>query len=200
MAVATSLLHRTITGAIGDLVFRQYNGKTVVSVRPVYKNETNTEGRRQLRDRFRQATFHASHAMEDPKKKAYYQQKARQLKLPNAYTAAITDFLRKAKVTAMTRSSFSAKKGEIILIRLSKSVFKITKVKATMCNHQGEILSEQNLTRATDKGTFYFTLTDDFPDYDTLKIVSDELGDHEYTIHKTEIMINPLLELARMKK
>lgn len=188
MAVATSLLHRTVRGAIGDLIFRQYNGKTIVSVRPVYKNETNTEGRRQLRGRFRDATMHASHAMEDPKKKAYYQQKARQLKLPNAYTAAITDYLRKAKVVAMTRSSFSAKKGDEVIIKLIKSTFKISQIKAILCNQHGEVLSEQNLTSSDlSKQTFRFEFTDDFPVFDTLKVITDELGDHEYTIHKTDI-------------
>lgn len=91
MAKATSQLHRGFTGAIGDLIFRNYNGKTIVSLRPVYKNETNTEARKQARGRFRDATQHASHAMDNPKLKAYYTQKARQLKVPNAYTAAITD-------------------------------------------------------------------------------------------------------------
>ena len=188
MAVATSLLHRTVRGAIGDLIFRQYNGKTVVSVRPVYKNESNTEGRKQLRSRFRDATMHASHAMEDPKKKAYYQQKARQLKVPNAYTAAITDYLRKAKVVAMTRSSFSAKKGDEVIIKLSKSVFKIRRIKVVLCSQHGEVLSEQTLTNSDhSKNTFLFEFTDDFPAYDTLKIISDELGDHEYTIRKGDI-------------
>jgi hypothetical protein len=188
MAVATSILHRTLRGAIGDLIFRQYNGKTVVSVRPVYKNETNTDGRRQLRGRFRDATMHASNAMEDPKKKAYYQQKAQQLKLPNAYTAAITDYLRKAKVVAMTRSSFSAKKGDEVIIKLLKSAFKISQIKTILCNQHGEVLSEQTLTSSDRiKHTFFFEFTDDFSDYDTLKVITNELGDHEYTIHKKEI-------------
>jgi hypothetical protein len=188
MAVATSILHRTLRGAIGDLIFRQYNGKTIVSVRPAYKNETNTEARRQLRGRFRDATTYASNAMEDPKRKAYYQQKARQLKLPNAYTAAITDYLRKAKVVALTRSSFSAKKGDEVIIRLLKSAFKISQIKVILCSRHGEVLSEQILTSSDRvKHTFCFEFTDDFPHYDTLKIITDELGDHEYTIHKEDI-------------
>jgi hypothetical protein len=126
--------------------------------------------------------------MEDPKKKAYYQQKAQQLKLPNAYTAAITDYLRKAKVVAMTRSSFSAKKGDEVIIKLLKSAFKISQIKTILCNQHGEVLSEQTLTSSDRiKHTFLFEFTDDFSDYDTLKVITNELGDHEYTIHKEEI-------------
>src|ERR1700760_1944957 len=95
MASATSPLHRGFRGGTGDFIFRNYNGKTVVSLRPVYRNETNTEARRKARDHFREATFFAQHAMESVEKKSYYAQKARQLKLPNAYTAAITDYLRR---------------------------------------------------------------------------------------------------------
>lgn len=187
MAVATSILHRSLRGAIGDLVFRQYNGKTVVSARPVYKNESNTEARRQLRGRFKEASMYASNAMDDPKKKAYYQQKARQLKLPNAYTAAITDYLRKAKVTAMTRSGFSPKKGETIIMQILKSAFKISQIKVILCSQHGEVLHEQTLTRESDKRIFEFTFTDDVPEFDTLKIITDEVGEPEYTVHKADI-------------
>jgi hypothetical protein len=183
MAIATNMLHRGFSGAIGDLIFRNYNGKTVVSLRPVYKNETNTEGRRQVRGRFRDATSYAGNAMENTKLKAYYTQKARQLKLPNAYTAAITDYLRKAKAGAVTRSTFAGKKGEIIKIRMSKSVFQINSIKAILCSHQGDVLQEENLTKSTSKKTFDLKLADDFPDYAFLKIISEELGSKEYTIN-----------------
>ena len=189
MALATSPLHRSIRGAVGDFIFRTYNGKTVVSIRPVYKNETNTEARRQVRGRFREASNFASNAMEDKALKAYYKQKARQLKLPNAYTAAITDYLRKAKAAAVTRSSFSARKGETILIRLSKSVFRIREIKATLCNQHGEVLSEQTLTKTEDEKTFHFELTDDFPDYDKVMITTDEPDNKEYSIHRSAFII-----------
>ncbi len=190
MAEATSTLHRSIRGAVGDLIFRNYNGKTIVSARPVYKNETNTEARRQARGRFSDATQFASHAMQNPAKKAYYQQKARQLKLPNAYTAAITDYLRKAKARVITPSSFSARKGETILIRISKTVFKISRIKAMLCDQQGKVLSEQDLPATGDQKIFHFKFTDDFPDFDKLKITTDEPGDQEYTIHRSGFIVS----------
>ncbi|WP_276373151.1 hypothetical protein [Chryseolinea sp. H1M3-3] len=195
MAEATSTLHRHIRGAVGDFIFRNYNGKTIVSLRPVYKNETNTEARRLARDRFREAANYASNAMENPKQKAYYQQKARQLKLPNPYTAAITDYLRKAKAVAFKPSSFSARKGETIILRISKTVFKISRIKAMLCDQQGNVLSEQHLTTTGDQKLFYLKFTDDFPDFDKLKITTDEPGDQEYAIHRSAFII-PSLELV----
>ena len=180
--LATSQLHRGFTGALGDLIFRNYNGKTVVSIRPVYKNETNTEARRKARGRFRDATDYASNAMEDRRQKVYYTQKARQLKLPNAYTAAITDYLRKAKAGVIKPSPFAAKKGDVLKIKMSKGVFKISHITARLYNNAGTILSEQSLALGSAGSLFHFKFTDDFPDYAGFRITTDEPCQNEYTI------------------
>jgi hypothetical protein len=168
MAISSSMLHRGFSGTIGDLIYRNYNGKTVVSLRPFYKNETNTEAQDGA-GKFREATNFASKAMADEKLKAYYMQKAKQLKLPNAYTAAITDFLRKAKVRAVTRSTFSGKKNDSIIIKVNKGVFMVCSMKVSLCDSAGKILAEQTLTRFA-KG-FTFVLPDDFPDFGQLVYV-----------------------------
>jgi hypothetical protein len=189
MALATGMLQRGLRGAVGDLIFRNYNGKTVVSVRPVYKNETKTEARRQARSRFRDATFYASNAMDDVKLKAYYKQKARQLKLPNAYTAAITDYLRKAKVVVARRSAFAAKKGDVLLITMTKPVFSIKNVRAALYNDKGEMLTEQMLTEMDTEKSFELKFTDDFPDFTSIKFITDEPGDNEYLTNASAFLI-----------
>jgi hypothetical protein len=192
MAIATSMLHRGFRGATGDFLFRTYNGKTVVSPRPVYRNETNTEARRKTRDHFREATFYAHHAMENPKQRSYYQQKSKQLKLPNAYTAAITDYLRRAKVKALTRSSFAARKGDVIFIRASKYPFMVNRLRVRAYTSQGDILAEHTLHRACDERGVLLTLLDDWPDFAWLKIVTDEPGYRkEYVLGLSDIFRSP---------
>jgi hypothetical protein len=194
MAIATSSLHRGFRGATGDLLFRTYNGKTVVSPRPVYRNETNTEARRLARDRFREATFYAHDAMENKEKRSYYQQKAKQLKLPNAYTAAITDYLRKAKTRALTRSSFAARKGDVIFIRASKYPFTVSRLRVRAYNNQGWILAEHTFRKAGDERGFLLTLLDDWPDFAYLKIVTDEPGSgKEYIIPLSGVYRSPFM-------
>jgi hypothetical protein len=189
MAIATSSLHRGFRGATGDFLFRTYNGKTVVSPRPVYRNETNTEARRKARDHFRDATFYAHNAMERVKERSYYTQKAKQLKLPNAYTAAITDYLRKAKARTITRSGFAARKGEVIWIRVSKSVFRINRIVVRLYDTEATVLTEQVLCRTKDAWTFNLVLLDDLPDFSCLKITTDEPGEKkEYAIGLAEIL------------
>jgi len=189
--ISTNSLHRGFSGAFGDLIFRNYNGKTVVSRRPVYKNETNTEKRRQARSRFSDATNFASNTMLDKKQKVYYTQKARQLKLPNAYTAAITDYLRKAKVRVATRSSFAAKKGDIIDVRITKTVFRINAITVMVCDKDGKTLSKQELVKTDAQKRFSFKLTDNFPNYASLKIVSEEPMPNSYIVNASEFMSLP---------
>lgn len=187
MAITTGAITRNLRGAFGDFIFRNYNGKTVVSPRPVYKNETNTPARKQARAQFQEATYFARNAMSNVKLKAYYTQKARQLKLPNAYTAAITDYLRKAKVMAFTRSSFSPKKETVIQILVEKPPFKVSNMKIIICNREGEILTQQNLAVFDEKkNVFRYKLPDDYPDCTLLRITTDEPRTPSYTINVNE--------------
>ena len=98
--VKNNAIASSFRGSFGnDLVFRHVRGKTFVMAparKPDKKKES--EAQRNTRSNFREAAQWAQHILLDPQKKAYYQQRARKLKLPNAYTAAITDFMRKPKM------------------------------------------------------------------------------------------------------
>jgi len=99
--VASNTLLKGLSGKVGGtLLFKTLRGKTFVSA-PARKPDKRkeTEAQRHTRSTFRQATQWAQTILHDPEKKAYYQQRAKALKLPNAYTAAITDYMRKPKVS-----------------------------------------------------------------------------------------------------
>jgi hypothetical protein len=160
----------------------------------VYRNETNTEARRRARDHFRDATFYAQNAMERTKDKSYYSQKAKQLKLPNAYTAAITDYLRKAKARAATRSSFSARKGDVVYLSMGKYPFRVSRILVRSCNQRGETLAEQTLCKALDDTRFpLLTLADDLPGLAGFRITTDEPDDKEYIIPLADVYRIPIL-------
>ncbi len=53
---------------------------------------------RSTRTKFSEAAQWAQAILGDPQKKEYYRQRAKALKLPNAYTAAITNYMRKPTV------------------------------------------------------------------------------------------------------
>ncbi|MEO7988561.1 MAG: hypothetical protein ABI663_03410 [Chryseolinea sp.] len=101
--ITNNILVDGISGKFGkQLVFRTLRGKTFVSPaarKPSKKKES--EAQRNTRVNFREATEWARRILRDPEKKAYYKQRAKALKLPNAYTAVITDYMRKPKVVKL---------------------------------------------------------------------------------------------------
>src|SRR6478736_4314982 len=116
-----------LSGKFGNqLVFRTLRGKTVVSHMPRKPNKKKeTEAQRKTRVTFREATQWARRTLRDPEKKIYYQQRAKALKLPNAYTAAITDYMRKPKVEKLQQ-------GNTLRYKISKNGFALKQVTATI--------------------------------------------------------------------
>jgi hypothetical protein len=76
----------------GTLVFKILRGKTIVTSRP-RPPKVESEQQRQNRTTFKQGAMWAKTVLLDEQKKAYYEQKAKKLRLPNAYTAAIADYM-----------------------------------------------------------------------------------------------------------
>jgi hypothetical protein len=126
--IGTSLLNG-FSGRLGDLVFRTYNGRTVASMRPdVSESRTKKQSPAQAytRSRFREAAAHASTMMRDPEKRAHYRQKAKELNLTNAYTAALTQYLRRPKVTEVECKNTA--KGDVVKFRALRKDFGISDI------------------------------------------------------------------------
>lgn len=86
-------------GLVGGLLFRTVGGKTVVSAyEGPRKKRKQSELQQLTRSRFAEATRYAKGIMRDPVKYEYYKKKAKKLGVTSAYTAAITEFMRKPRV------------------------------------------------------------------------------------------------------
>jgi len=104
--VRSNTLIEGLSGAVGGLVFKNYGSMTVVTAWP---NPPKTQSAQQQanRSKFKEATQWAKAMMLDPERKAYYKKKAKELQLPNAYTAAITDYMRKPQLTTSANADKS---------------------------------------------------------------------------------------------
>ncbi len=96
--VATNPIVNGLSGMLGKtVVFKKWRNKTIVAnYSPPAKQQS--EAQRANRSKFREVANWAHTILNDPERKAYYQKKARKLGLPNAYTAAITDYMRKPQI------------------------------------------------------------------------------------------------------
>ncbi len=90
-------------GKIGGLVFRNVGGKTIVSAQPSVDPKRKISARQQqTRARFAEAIAFARLATRNPQQKLYYAAEAKRMGLSNAYTAALTLYLRGQKDIAPT--------------------------------------------------------------------------------------------------
>jgi len=132
--VADNVLIDGLRGRLGEsLVFKTMRGKTFVAT-PARKPDKRKEStaQRGTRVTFRQATEWAQHILLDPERKAYYSKRAKALKLPNAYTAALTDYMRKPKL-----KSFDSY-DNTVTCAVSKKDFQLKKVEVVIRKAEGE--------------------------------------------------------------
>jgi hypothetical protein len=136
--IKNNIVMEGVSGMLGDVVvFRQLRGKTIMANKP-RKPRFQSDLQRENRHRFRAASAFAKQAMLDPEKKEYYKVKARKLGLPNAYTAALTDYMRKPAVTAV---KYKGNTSGSIAITAGKAGFSLASVTVTMVNAEGTPLA-----------------------------------------------------------
>lgn len=88
MARIKNSLLEGLSGTLGDMVFRTWNGRTYVYVKSA-KPRKESVAQKKNRDKFRVASMKAKQALADETSRRHYQLEALRLKLPNAYTAAL---------------------------------------------------------------------------------------------------------------
>jgi hypothetical protein len=108
-------------GMVGDmLVFKQLNGKTIVSTKPRKSNKPPTEGQLLRQERFLEATIYAKNAAKDPVLKLIYDALAGGGK--TAYNVAMADFLKSPVLSKAITENYSGAVGESIKVRAVDSV------------------------------------------------------------------------------
>lgn len=174
-----------LSGAFGKkMIFKQLRGKTIVAHRAksTYKGSPLQQDNRL---RFKKATAYAKAMMQDAEKKAYYWEKAKELKLPNAYTAAITEYMRKPAITAVDVSQ----EGSMILVRVEavKKSFPVRAIKIRAVG-TGEVTIEEGLVTGTFAASYGFNLS-----WDALHHIEVEAEDRIGNRSVKKILLNELL-------
>jgi hypothetical protein len=150
-----------LSGQFGSLVFRQVRGKTLMAPMPkVNKKKKQSEAQRATRSKFRLATQFARKAMNNPEQKQYYVVKAKKLKLPNAYTAAITDYMRRGEVVINNAHTLKGKVGDQLFIQASKKGFKMEQVEISFYKNNGTLM-HRDVAVNVGSGLWRYTLKED---------------------------------------
>jgi hypothetical protein len=167
-----------LSGKVGKIIFRTYRGKTYASSRP-RKRKPQSEQQRSNREKFKLATQYAKRMMNDDDMKAYYKRIAKQLALPNAYTAAITDYMRKPQISDVDPKKYTGKPGGHIAISAKKKNFKLDSVNVIVSSHDNQIVEVGKAEyEGTGKWIFRSTLSSPSPytSFSVMVTATDRMG------------------------
>ncbi|MDR3268585.1 MAG: hypothetical protein LBT83_05920, partial [Tannerella sp.] len=123
-----------LSGKVGDLlVFRQRDGKTVVSKVPHVSNKVS-EAQLAHRRRFQHAAVYGNAVESNEEMKAAYAAKAK--KGWTAYNAAVADFLNAPDIDTIDLSGYTGQPGDPIRIIVTDD-YKVQEVKVVITNDDG---------------------------------------------------------------
>ena len=134
-------------GKLGNAVFRQLGGKTVVSHRPRRNPDAVPKEISLLqRDRFKRAVAYARIKMQDSETKAEYQRLAERRPDMSAFNAAIADFMRAPKIVDVLTGKYSGNPGDVIVIQAADD-FKIRGIHVTVISADGVVIERGEATQ-----------------------------------------------------
>ena len=171
------------SGSLGNLVFRQYGDKTILSRKGRTPCKQSIQ-QRENRDRFKHASTWAKLMMLNADKKAYYAHKAKKLKLPNAYTAAISDYMRKGEIKEIDTRQYKGKAGIVIRIKASKKEFAVNKINVVLRYADGT--TESNYAHKKEHDIFLYTITKDASDKrpTTIQVMIEDHRENMVTVER----------------
>jgi hypothetical protein len=152
--VQNNLVTKGFSGSFGSIVFKQLRGKTIITSKPG-KVLKQSKLQRENRTRFKAASAWAKLQMLDADKKAYYLRKAKKLKLPNAYTAAVSDYMRKGEIKEIDTRQYNGNAGDAIKLKIRKKDFAVHQVEVTLYDADGVVV-EAGMAITNDHENFVY--------------------------------------------
>jgi hypothetical protein len=164
-----------LSGKIGDLlVFRQRNGKTIVSKIPAHSGSAS-EKQVAHRRRFQQAVIYAKAAVASPETEELYRAAAKKGRYP--FNVAVADFFNAPDIHHIDLSEYTGSAGEQMRITVSDDVA-VKSVKVEIRNADGWLEEEGDAVQSAG-GLWIYTAVQDNENLDGDKItvtVSDVPG------------------------
>ncbi len=146
-------------GAMKDMLFRQQNGKTIVSVKPNMSNVVPTPAQIAHRERFSIAVAYGKTVMADPTIRALYQQVAKERNMP-LFAVTVADFMNPPSVKEVDLSAYDGQVANVIKVKVADD-FGVVNVHVTITNTQyNEVIESSNAVESgTGSGLWLYNAT-----------------------------------------
>ena len=144
-----------MSGTLGDIVFRELRGETIMSRKPAVIGEP-TAGQLAHRERFKLAAAYGKSVMADPTIRALYEEAAKRKKVP-VFSLTVADYFNAPTINNVDVMGYYGNIGDIINIHASDD-FSVEKVYVTIKTTQGQPVEMGEAVQAAD-GSDLWTYT-----------------------------------------
>lgn len=153
--VTNNVLTRGLSGAVGELVFRQVQEQTIVSIAPRKPAGPGSPGQQAHRRRFYEAQCYARDQMQDVAAKALYTTGI-DARRTSARVVAIADFMNPPTVVSADLTGYHGRPGDVIS-GLATDDFAVTALTVRLISAAGTLLEEGAATLQPD-GSWRYTV------------------------------------------
>jgi len=129
-----NVLMRGHRGMIGNVVFRRWGKKTVVSLAPSTKNRKWSKAQKANRLRFRDAMAYARKALNDPEMLKYYRKKTKGMQ--TVWNVAVADYMKKPQIKEIDIHNYKGQKGNTIRV-VARDNYRVAGVIVSIVDAQG---------------------------------------------------------------
>ncbi|MGA3014568.1 MAG: hypothetical protein ABSD71_11130 [Bacteroidales bacterium] len=131
-----NVITRYYSGKVGDIVLRNYGGKSVMAKRPDCSKVVKTAKQVEINTRFAKAVKYGQYVIKNPQLSAYYKKKRPDL---SPYNAAISDFMSRPVIERVDVSGYQGLPGNVVTVSVWDK-WSIEGVSMVIINVLGEVV------------------------------------------------------------
>jgi len=158
-----------LSGTLGhNIVFRKYNDKTVVSIKPSCRRK-NSELQDRNCNRFKDAARHARTILRDPVKRDYYRKLAKKQNKHSAYNVIISEYMSSVNISKKDVGTKTVSRK--LTLSVTKKGFKVKEVSISIKAPDDCIIAEgkANSISSTD---WIYKLPDEYEHGDSIIVTA----------------------------
>ena len=148
-------------GAMGDMLFRQRNGKVFASIKPNKNGKEATPAQAAQQARFRKAVRYGRTVLADNTTRALYEEVSKRTGTP-AFALAIADFMKPPSIDEWDASGYKGQIGNSIKIITSDN-FGVITLHVNIVDEQGTSLENGYAVDTSGSGDWEYTAKTTIP-------------------------------------
>jgi hypothetical protein len=166
-----NVLTREYSGRVGEVVFRNYKGKSVMAKRPDCSKVIKSPAQLANQNRFAKAVKYSKKVKSDPERSEFYR-KNKKKKYQDVYHAAMSDFMSKPKVQKVDLNGYKGLKGNVISVS-AWDKFSVEAVIVVILNYLGQVIESGPAVATSFSGNreWDYITTVENVDYKTCRIL-----------------------------